>query len=712
MTDAFVFTRLHLPRPLNASTVAVLLMRLAASDVPRPIVFEVSATADRVAATFGCAKTAVQRLKRSLSAGIPGLQFEAATRPDVATVGRIAVRPGGLPLAEGDPEEFVAALYDALAARRGDEVVAVQMVLGRAHSPARVPAKTADPLQPLGSRLLDGALPADRDVRPRLVKHAAQVRFDVTLRIGVRTDSVKRRRALLWEVFGTLQQLESPGVRLSLMRDSPARWASAATGGRVRLGVAELVPLLAWPLGERDYPGVPNTHPRLLPVPEIVSRAESVFAAGTAPRPDRPIGLDPLSRLQHFIAIGPTGSGKSTLFEHMILSDINAGRAVCVVEPKKQLIDRILATAPADAAERIVVLDATDLDAPVGFNPLDVGDRDPDIVVDGVLAVLAAVFADGWGPRTEYLIQGALLSLARAGQKRPDPYTLIDLPRLLTDTGFRRPVVAAVQDDVTLAAFWAEFEDMRPAQRAAAIASPLNKLRKLVMRKPLVAILGQPRPQFRLRDIFRERKVVLVPLNDALIGTGASRLLGSLVVAELWMATLERVTEKDPMKRPGMVFVDEVQNYLSLPTPIPDVLSTSRSYGVAWHLAHQYRDQLPPALRSALDVNARSKVCFTLEPDDARDYAKMTSQLVAEDFQTLPKHHIYARLLGGGTLTEWCSARTLPPAPDTGDEQFLRQESRRRYGALPPAKPTSESARTTASVDAARTATHQKARRP
>ena len=72
------------------------------------------------------------------------------------------------------------------------------------------------------------------------------------------------------------------------------------------------------------------------------------------------------------------------------------------------------------------------------------------------------------------------------------------------------------------------------------------------------------------------------------------------------------------MKRPGMVFIDEVQNYLHLPTPIDDVLATSRSYGVAWHLAHQYRKQLPDKLRSALDVNARSKICFALDPDDAR----------------------------------------------------------------------------------------------
>ena len=709
MPESMVFTRLYLPR-LSPTTVGLVITRLSSSDVPRPIAFELSGDSDGITAMFGCKKTAVQRLKRLLRAVVPEVQFEAATRAHVAAVSRVTARPPGLPLALPDPEDQVAALYDALAARRGDEVLAVQLVLGTTHHPSTVRNTMPDPMQPAPSRLLEGIRPAPTDVRRRLSEHAAQARFDTTLRLGVTADTTKRRRALTWELFGTLQSLESPGVRLSLVRDTPRRWESAhiGPGWGLSLNSSELVPLLGWPLGDRHYAGVPSAHPRLLAVPEIVSRTDAVFATGTAPGPERPVGIDPDSRLQHMVVLGPTGSGKSTLLEHLILSDINAGRACCVIEPKTQLIERILATAPKNAAERIVVLDATDTEAPVGFNPLDVGERDPDIVVDGILAALAAVFQDSWGPRTEYLIQGALLSLARAGQRRGEPYTLIDLPRAFTDDAFRRPIVMAVRDDPTLAAFWDEFDAMRAAQRAAAIASPLNKLRKIVLRKPLVALLGQSRPRFRLRDIFRDRKVVLVPLNDALLGTGASRLLGSLVVAELWMATLERAREKQPMKRPGMVFIDEVQNYLHLPTPIDDVLATSRSYGVAWHLAHQYRKQLPDRLRSALDVNARSKICFALDPLDARDLAKTAPQLTPDDFQALDKHHIYTRLIAGGSPTGWCSALTLPPSPETGMGAALREASRRRYGAEPPVETQPESGEPQPATEAR---SHQKARR-
>ncbi len=703
-----VFTRLHLPRPLGADGVTQLMTRLMSADAPRPLVFEVHASSDSVTHLVGYPSAAAPRLKRLLWGHLPGLALEPATRPDVAAVSRVVAHPGVLPLADTDPEQVASAIYQALAARRGEEHVALQLILGRMHAAHSVSAKSADPMQPLASLVFDGVRAVEPETRRRLQQRAGQPTTAATLRIGVTAGNQRRTGALVWEVFGALQLLQSPGLRLSLNYDSSSRWRVATARAAFRLSPDELTSMLAWPLGERDYPAVAGTHPRRLPVSEIVSATSSVFATGTAPGPERRIGMDPASRLQHLVATGPTGSGKSTVLEHLILSDIEAGRACVVVEPKAQLVDNVLDRIAPEHAERVVVLDAADA-MPVGFNPLDIGDRDPDVVVDGIIAALAAVFEEGWGPRTEYLIHGALLSLARAGQRTIDPYTLIDLPRLLTDAAFRRPVIAAMQDDATLASFWAEFEELSPAQRAAMIAAPLNKLRKILLRGPLVRMLGQARPRFRLREVFGERSVVLVPLNDALIGTGAAKLLGSLIVAELWNATLERAREKHPTKRPGMVFIDEVQNYLHLPTSIADALATSRSYGVAWHLAHQYRGQLPPAMRAALDTNARSKICFAVGPDDARDLARMAPQLSADDFQALPRFEIYAHLVAGSVPAGWCSGRTLPPRPALSTRDDVRQRSRDRYGALPPT--TSEVAATPSPEDQAGRPTHQKARR-
>lgn len=279
------------------------------------------------------------------------------------------------------------------------------------------------------------------------------------------------------------------------------------------------------------------------------------------------------------------------------------------------------------------------------------------------------------------------MTLLLAGQQRGIPYTIVDLPLLLTDAPLRLEAVKYVTDDPALAVFWSEFEAMPVRQRVNQIAAPLNKLRKIVMRKNLVAMLGQPSPRFRLRDVFREGKTVLVPLNEALLGKGAANFLGSLVLAELWTATLKRASEKEPSKRPGMIFVDEVQNYLHLPTDIGDAMATSRSYGVAWHVAHQYRAQLPPAMREGFDTNARTKFVFALEQKDAADLAKRAPGLTTEDFHGLGKYEIYGRLVVGGAPTDWFSAHTLPPAPLVGAGELIRATSRSLYGLQPKPAP-------------------------
>ena len=61
-----VFTRLHLPRPLGADSVAQLMTRLMSADAPRPLVFEVHASADGVTHLVGYPSAAAPRLKRLL----------------------------------------------------------------------------------------------------------------------------------------------------------------------------------------------------------------------------------------------------------------------------------------------------------------------------------------------------------------------------------------------------------------------------------------------------------------------------------------------------------------------------------------------------------------------------------------------------------------------------------------------------------------------
>lgn len=240
---------------------------------------------------------------------------------------------------------------------------------------------------------------------------------------------------------------------------------------------------------------------------------------------------------------------------------------------------------------------------------------------------------------------------------------------------------------------------MSPAAQAQAIAAPMNKLRQYLLRPSLRAVLGQPDPAFRLRDVFKENKIVLVPLNEALIGPITAQLLGSLIVAETWSATLERAHEHNPA--PASIVLDEAQLFLNFDISLEDALSRSRSYGVGWHLAHQHRAQMPPSMRAALDSNAKSKIIFQpLNPDDAAAIAKQAPDLQALDFLALGQYQVYANLTAHGRPAGWSLLRTLPAPAPTGLGEQIRERSRELYAAPAPQPPHPTTAADSAGHDA------------
>ena len=128
------------------------------------------------------------------------------------------------------------------------------------------------------------------------------------------------------------------------------------------------------------------------------------------------------------------------------------------------------------------------------------------------------------------------------------------------------------------------------------------------------------------------------------------------------------------------MYIDEVQDFLRLPTNLADALATARSLRAGFTLAHQYGGQLPKAMHEAVAANARSRICFQLSVADARAVTAGQSVLAAEDFMSLPAYAVYAQLVRDNTVQPWVSASTAPPPRETSDPDAIRQSSREQYG--------------------------------
>jgi Type IV secretion-system coupling protein DNA-binding domain len=683
MTDRrslVVWRQLHWSRPIQPER-AVSVLRQWAADQRGPVVaLEAVADSGEVSYRLATLRPALSAVQAVLTHTLPGtvLTEPMTERRPVQLAMQLKASTRHRALRTDNPEATVRAVLSALAQTCKGEQAVVQLLFGPPRVPLAIPTHSPSsivaPWYQAAWRGNGGQVDSEkrRALRDKVSDHG----FACTLRIGVTAASAARRRALVLGLLAAIRTSEAAGVTLRLKPDQERR---LNTAGRplwfaLRLNVNELLALAAWPLGSDDLPGLPAAHPKPLPPAPGTTGAQRVIARATAPGVDAQLALQARAALQHLHVIGPTGVGKSVLLGRLIMQDIIAGRAVVVIEPKGDLVDDVLARIPDRRRDDVVVLDAAD-SAPVGLNPLADHQGRPEVTADLLLSVFKALYADAWGPRTQDILHACLLTLGRR-----DDATLVMLPLLLTNPGFRRSLTTGLRDPLALEPFWAWYDNLTEGERAQVIAPLMNKLRQWLLRPSLRAVLGQRQPRFHLRQVFTERKILLVPLRKAILGPEAASLLGSLVVAQLWQTIQARAGIPATKRHPVMVYIDEVQDYLHLPTDLGDALAQARGFGVGFTLAHQFLGQLPLPMRAAVLSNTRSKVCFQLAQEDAVQLAKGHPELGPEDFTSLGRFQVYASLFARGAVTPYASGQTLPPSAPSGDPQRIKQLSRERYG--------------------------------
>ena len=677
-THPLVWHQLRFALPLAQDAAVGLVERVLADSSLGRVVLELRACAGQ--ATWAVGSRTGERLVSVVRELVPGCRVSrGVSRPAVSQAVVVSARPVGLGLATERLSAVVRAVLAALAVTAKDEELVVQLQLGRRFSP-----EALGRVEPQGWLELLGLVPIPslsgergRRMRAQLGRHRAAV----CLRLGVRAASPLRQRVLLQGLLGALRLLEGPGVRLRARTEHPAKLDGVRRPWRpgLELGAGEIVAMAGWPVGEGALPATPSAHPRMLALPSA-RETQRAFATGVADQAGERLGISIGDALYHTVLLGPTGAGKSTALAHLALADIRAGRGVLLIDPKTDLVADILARIPEQRRDDVVVIDPTS-SRPVGINPLARvqtarSGASPELVADTVLATFKGVFAESWGVRVEQVLSAALVTLARTPGA-----TLVDLPLVLTNAAYRQRLIAASgADPLGTGQFWAAYEALSEAQRQQWVGPVLTRLQPFLIRPHLRATLGQAAPLFDLGEVFTRRRIVLVSLNKGVLGAESARLLGSLLVGQLWPLILARAAVEPSRRHVVSVFIDEVQDYLSLPGSLADALAQARSLGAAFHLAHQYRGQLPAALKAGIDANARNKIIFSLSAADAAELARQAIDLEAADFQLLPRFGVYARTMHHGRENPWCQATTLPPTPPTQDALALRAASQARYG--------------------------------
>jgi hypothetical protein len=255
---------------------------------------------------------------------------------------------------------------------------------------------------------------------------------------------------------------------------------------------------------------------------------------------------------------------------------------------------------------------------------------------------------------------------------------------LLTDASWQAELIAQIEDPVGLGPFWDWYRGLSEAQRSSSTGPLLNKLRVFLLRKTVRAIVGANTSTLDVEGTINGGRVLLARLSKGVLGEDTSRLLGSMVVARTWHAALARAALKPEQRRDASLYIDEVQNYLHLPTPIPDVLAEARGYRLSLGMAHQHLGQLTPELREGISANARTRIYFQLSQQDAHQLGPDVSPELSEyDLAHLARYTAAVRVCHngqtGGPFTLTTEALSAA-APGRADEvkALAAERSRKR----------------------------------
>ena len=390
------------------------------------------------------------------------------------------------------------------------------------------------------------------------------------------------------------------------------------------------------------------------------------------------VGLHVPDARHHLHVLGPTGTGKSTLLLNYTMSEVRAGRGVAVFDPKGDLTRDLLDRLPPEAADRLVLIDPDETQAPAALNLLHLAE-DPYDTADQLVGVMAKVWASTWGPRTDDLARHALLTLMRLPGA-----SLADLPTLLSNPRLRRAALARADErdadgwGVDLHAFWNWWDAQSPGQASQQLGPLLSKLRAVLSRRFAAGLFGVPRSTFRLDDILNGG-ILLVRLPKAM-GEDTVRLTGSLLLAALLHTAGRRAALPEHQRLDASLIVDECHQFVNLPIGLDDALAETRALRLSMLLAHQHLGQLSKQVRDAIDANARSKVFFALAPADADALVHhVKPYFAADDLIHRDAYGMICRLVIRGRNGEPFTLRARPAPPVwPGRAELLRAAARHR----------------------------------
>jgi len=541
-----------------------------------------------------------------------------------------------------------------------------------------------------GDDPLKKSTPIQEETLKLLTQKGAKTGFEVQIKILSMAKTKLEADSNLKNVFNGLSQFSAPdrnGFKLHSVTDKNNFLThyilrSFLGSRKMILNSEELASIYHFPSESLDTPGIRWFMAKRAPVSAALPKEGIVLGKNVYRGEEMLVRLKKADRRRHLYSIGMTGTGKTTLFESMILQDIRAGEGVAVFDPHGELVEKLISKIPRERAEDVIYFNPSDTARPLGLNLLEWKTKEQkDFLVQEAIQIFYKLFdpnQQGFvGPQFEHWMRNAALTL----MDYPGGGTLIEIPKLFTDDGFREDRVRALKDPV-VKAFWvqqlAKTADFHKSEMYNYFISKFGRfMTNITMRN----IIGQAKSAFDLREVMDSGKILLINLSKGEIGEINSNLLGMIFVAKLFTSALSRSDLDEEKRRDFYLYVDEFQNFAT--DTFSSILSEARKFRLDLNITNQYIAQIPEPIRDAIIGNVGTLVSFRVGVPDAEFMAKEFEPVADQfDLNQIDAYNAYVKLLVDNAPTKPFSMQTIKDNVSENVQmgKAIQQLSRLKYG--------------------------------
>ena len=434
-----------------------------------------------------------------------------------------------------------------------------------------------------------GRMPVPPTIQKELMS-AAYKKMDIAFKVNINVGATSEAHARdLVHVLDALAQMNYMNIG---KRKDKVFLINPQIEDRGMLMVSkELASIVHLPSKKVKTPTIETTSVRVLTVPPILEDGIQICESYLRGR-TFPVKVTERDLATHFTVLGSTGTGKTTFIVNMAKAFMEKGWGFTVIDPQDgRLLKRVVALAKKMGREDdIVWFNPFNEDKVITLNPLNPWKGfDPESLAALLTDAFYRVWRTSWGPRLEYLLHMALLSMAFINSRRQGDedaeeeqksyYTLNEIFYVYLKKDLFSQMVSeleqfnftSISNEIT-----AVIDLLTKSRQWSDVVSPiLNKMGIFTLNRGVNRVFNSGTSSVDLRDLIREHRIFLVDLKTKK-AKDIARVIGNVIVALVYQALQETVTER---KGVYGLFLDEAHNFAG--EALSTMIQEGRQLGVS-----------------------------------------------------------------------------------------------------------------------------------